>query len=387
MLFQNFQSFLKSMPVNIKDDTKCSGCTACASICPVNAICMIPDDLGFLYPKVNYNKCINCNLCEKVCMYKKGDSQKNSPPLIVYGGRLIDESDLYKSQSGGAFWAIAQSFIKKGVIYAAGYDDEFNVLHKRATSIEACDEFRGSKYVQSDIVGIFCKIKEDLLNGTQVLFVGTGCQVDGLLNFLPSKLHENLYTIDLICHASPSPAIWKSYIHYLNKNKKLQAVNFRDKKFGWNSCLESFKYSHSIKHGKTFTVLWNKHLIMRSCCSNCLFTKISRKSDMTIGDYWGWEKQHNQWNDNKGVSLIIIHTEKGRRTINDSEDFINLIDATNDDYNQPQLQYPIEHSPHRKQFIQDFKTKGFYYIGCKYSNLGFINKIKELKRKLFKQNV
>lgn len=377
------------MPIKITDETKCSGCTACASICPVNAISMIPDDLGFLYPIVDDDLCIDCNLCEKSCMYCNHTTlETDDTPLVVYAGRLSNEEELIKSQSGGAFWALAQSFINEdGVIYAAGYDNDFNVIHKRATTIEDAQGFRGSKYVQSNTVGIYRDIKKDLLNGVNVLFVGTGCQVDGLLNFLPNRLKEKLLCIDLICHASPSPAIWRSYLDYLNcrnKGKNLVTTNFRDKRAGWHSCIESFNFSGKWKYRKTFTILWNKHLTLRSSCSNCLFTKVSRKSDLTIGDFWGWEETHDEWCDNKGVSLIIVHTEKGKKILNKASVNLKLIDVTNDNYLQPQLQYPIEHSEERAQFINDYKTKGFYYIGCKYSNLGLINRLKEIKHKLFK---
>ena len=53
--------------LKVESKEKCCGCTACASICPKKAIKMVADDEGFLYPKIDLDKCIDCHLCEKVC--------------------------------------------------------------------------------------------------------------------------------------------------------------------------------------------------------------------------------------------------------------------------------------------------------------------------------
>ena len=58
------------MRINIKNPADCCGCTACESICTHNAIKMLPDELGFLYPVVDDNLCVDCGLCQRVCKFQ-----------------------------------------------------------------------------------------------------------------------------------------------------------------------------------------------------------------------------------------------------------------------------------------------------------------------------
>lgn len=235
--------------INIKDKADCCGCTACASICSKEAISMQPDVLGFLYPKIDYKKCINCGLCEKVCAFNDNyDKSLNLSSPLCYGARHKDEKEVESSRSGAAFIAISDYILRKGgVVYGAGYTEHFRVVHKRATNQKERNEFKGSKYVQSDLSGIFKEVKKDLKNGLLVLFSGTPCQTAGLNAYIGKKLRNNLYLIDIICHGVPSPYIWRDYISYLEKKHGASIcwVNFRDKnKYGWAAHHESFKFKN-----------------------------------------------------------------------------------------------------------------------------------------------
>ena len=64
---------------------KCFGCGACANICPKNAIFMMPDEQGFLYPKINEELCVNCNLCKMSCQIQNEDEAKNDRAVKCYG--------------------------------------------------------------------------------------------------------------------------------------------------------------------------------------------------------------------------------------------------------------------------------------------------------------
>lgn len=191
--------------IEITQKEKCCGCTACASICPHQAITMNPDSMGFLYPKVNKNLCTDCGLCERVCAFHPNyDISQNLSQPIAYGVRHKKMSEIESSRSGAAFIALSDWILNQnGVIYGAGYTDHFRVVHKRATTSAERNEFKGSKYVQSDLTGIFPLIKEDLKNGKIVLFSGTPCQTAGLKSYIPKRLQENLYLIDIICHGVP----------------------------------------------------------------------------------------------------------------------------------------------------------------------------------------
>ena len=233
--------------INIKDPADCCGCTACASICNHDAITMEPDALGFLYPKVDESKCVECGLCEKVCAFNDNyDKSLNLPKPDAYAARHKDMDEVMKSRSGAAFVAISDYILEHGgIVYGAGYKDHFRVAHKRATTKVERDEFRGSKYVQSDLTGVFRMVKQDLKNGLTVLFSGTPCQTSGLNSYVGKKLRENLVLIDIVCHGVPGPYIWRDYLAYLEKKQgdTITMVNFRDKEvFGWKAHRETFKF-------------------------------------------------------------------------------------------------------------------------------------------------
>ena len=181
--------------IKITDLSRCCGCTACASICSHNAIVMQPDALGFLYPEVDKDKCVDCGLCEKVCAFNnRYDTSMNFEEPIAYGARHKDINEVETSRSGAAFIAISDYILEQGgVVYGAGYTGHFRVVHKRATTKKERDEFKGSKYVQSDMNTVFRQVKNDLRNGLMVLFSGTPCQTAGLNSYVGRQLRQNLW--------------------------------------------------------------------------------------------------------------------------------------------------------------------------------------------------
>ena len=233
--------------IEIKNPADCCGCTACASICAHNAITMKPDALGFLYPEVDKDKCVNCGMCEKVCAFNDHyDTSLNLEKPIAYGARHKDMHEIETSRSGAAFIAISDYILENGgVVYGAGYTDHFRVVHKRATTKEERNEFKGSKYVQSDMTGVFRQVKKDLRDGLTVLFSGTPCQTSGLNSYVGKRLRQNLFLVDIVCHGVPSPYMWRDYLSYLEEKQgsPICWVNFRDKqKYGWAAHHETFKF-------------------------------------------------------------------------------------------------------------------------------------------------
>lgn len=380
--------------VNIDNKYNCCGCTACASICTHDAIAMTPDSLGFLYPKANPDQCINCGLCDKVCQFHKNYNRyDNYDSPLAYQFRLSQDEQLKKSQSGGAFFAIADKFIEDGgVVYGAAFTDTWRVTHQKANDDQTLSALRMSKYVQSDVRGIFPIIKEELRNGARVLFSGTACQVAGLKSCIPKNLHVNLFCIDLICHGVPSPKIWEDYLLYLQNKRKSKIVKacFRDKRFGWHGARESFLYENGKEEfRRTSNYLYFSGLSMRESCSHCHYTNFQRVGDITVGDQWGISKD-SPYEDDKGLSLVLVNSEKGKRLFENLQQIAEKI--TIEECVQPQLQRPSKLHPFHRNFVEDYKHWGFVYIAKKYGDLGWrykkkclIDTIKDIIRPFIKR--
>lgn len=372
--------------IEILDKKNCSGCTACYNICGHNAITMIQDELGFKYPKVDSELCVNCNLCKKVCPFSdnyRSDADVDLPE--AYSFRLKDLNELACSQSGGAFYAMAKFILSRGgVVYGASFTDTWTVSHKRINNLSDLSFLRYSKYVQSDLNDIFKSIKKDLSDDMIVLFSGTPCQIAGLKSFLSIKLHTNLFCIDLICHGVPSPKIWKDYLNYLTNKQhaSIKKALFRDKRFGWHGAVESFLFDNGVEEfRKTYNRLYFSGYTIRDSCSNCHFTNLRRVGDVTIGDFWGLPIDSN-YNDELGVSLCLVNTVKGHTLLESSTEVANIEKLSSDNWMQSQLQHPSEAHPKRNEFIKDYIDKGFVYIGKVYGDLGIRYKLRIVKSKL-----
>lgn len=377
--------------IQITNKADCCGCTACASVCAHHAISMEPDAMGFLYPKIDTDKCTECGLCEKVCAFNPNyDKSLNLSEPQIYAARHKDIHEIETSRSGAAFIAISDYVLEQGgVVYGAGYAEHFRVVHKRATNKEERNEFKGSKYVQSDLRDIFPQVKADLKQGLIVLFSGTPCQTAGLASYIGKRLREKLILVDIVCHGVPAPYIWRDYLTYLEKKYKqpIVEVNFRDKsRVGWNEHIESFVFQDgSKKEFNTYTYLFYRHIMLRPSCSKCHYTNFKRPSDFTLADYWGWEKLSPYFNkDNKGCSLLLVNTEKGRHFLKYISIDLNLIVSNKILCLQPNLQIPSKPSDKSSLFEYLYIKHGFKKVAQKFSDLNYKSNIKKIIRKILK---
>jgi len=367
------------MHVGKKEKQACCGCTACEVVCPVQAIKMQPDKLGFYYPHVDENLCVDCERCINYCQFHtQYDRFQNYDEPSIYGCRLKDEAELLRSQSGGISHAIVENLIKQDyVIYGAAFVSPDRVAHIRVNDSVSAQALRGSKYVQSDLNGVFKAVANDLEHGSKVLFIGTSCQVAGLKSTISSEYSKLLVTVDLICHGVPSPKIWKDHILFYEKKFKHRVVtaNFRDKKYGWHSRRQILTFDNGKKFSvRTFNIITD--LAVRSSCAHCPFTNFNRVGDITIGDFWGWEKHYSLWNDNKGVSLVMVNSDKGSFIFNQLKN-VETVKATKQLCYQPQLSYPIKLNSDYSQFQLDYIKNGYTYTMKKYSDLSLLYKIKQ----------
>ena len=377
--------------IKITDPSKCCGCTACAAICSHGAIEMHPDKLGFLYPVVDVAKCVDCGLCDKVCSFvpdtREGRSVPKTAKVDVFAVRHKESEILAQSQSGGAFSAMAEQVLKRrGLVYGAAFDESHMVRHIRIDALEGMLALRGSKYVQSDIMGIYGQILGDLRNGLEVLFTGTPCQVAGLKSYVPKTLQDGLLTMDFICHGVPSPAVWKDYLDYMSRQGKIVKANFRDKSVaGWKEHKETFIYSNGVKKvADSFRVLFYKNIMLRHSCSVCPYNVINHKSDVTIADFWGVDEIMPQMDGPEGTSMVICNTSKGQELIGRASDALNIVPAVLDyDFmsrRNPNLVRPAKIDRDRLAFEEEYASRGFMRVARRWGDMGLRYKLWQIKR-------
>lgn len=192
---------------------KCTGCTACAMACPKGCVSMIADPDGFPYPIVDDHACVHCGICQKVCPVLQSQNTSDAVPM-AYAAYSKDEGNRVQSSSGGIFTELARAVIaQKGVVFGAAYDTRFDVVHIRIEDEEGLTKLRGAKYAQSNLGNTLKDVEVALLEGREVLFSGTPCQVAGLKSYL-QKDYDHLICVDFVCHGVPSPMAWKAYVKY-----------------------------------------------------------------------------------------------------------------------------------------------------------------------------
>ena len=383
--------------IDIKNKSKCCGCGACYNACPANAITMKEDEYGFKYPKIDSARCTNCGLCERVCPILKTTIQSKEV-LKAYAAYMKNEEIRKQSSSGGIFTLLAEYIIKQnGVVFGAQFDESYKVIHSDVDNIHDLGKFRGSKYVQSDILESYKKVKKLLDENRKVLFTGTPCQIEGLKSFLKRE-YENLYTQDIICHGVPSPLVWEKYKEFRKSidGKSPVKIDFRNKDTGWKMFNMKFDYDKfsyfQNQRNDLFMQAFLKNTCLRDSCYSCAFKNENKVSDITLGDYWGIQNVHPEMDDDKGTSAIIINSSKGQE----------LFEAIKQDLVWKETEYEniqkynsalvksAQKDPNRKNFFKNLDKKPFDELVKKYTyNPSFsrkvINKLKYEFSKLAKK--
>lgn len=383
----------KDIPALFENKENCCGCFSCYATCPVHAITMKSDREGFLYPIIASEKCIGCLKCVSACAFKTEHhaSVKSKKP-IAYAVKHTDEKVREASRSGGVFTTISDDVLSKdGVVYGCVLSEQFEAIHIRAEIQDDRNRMRGSKYVQSNLGNIYHQVIEDLKFGKQVMFTGTSCQVAALKKFL-KKDYDNLLCVDIACMGVPSPAVWKDNLLWLEgKYGKIQTVDFRNKKdFGWRSHVETYVMeSGKVINSKVFPTLFSKHLILRPSCHQCPYKDIMHPGDITLADFWGIEKSIPEFDDNKGVSLVLVNTDKGNEFFSQVKRTLNIKKTSIEDAMQRSFVSSCQIPKERKQFWIDYQKYSFEKIATRWGNHGmfahFITKCKNKKQMIVRK--
>lgn len=341
----------------------CCGCSACAGICPQKCITIKKDEEGFYYPYVDKKACVSCGLCYKTCPIANVNDEKCFTQYS-YVVQNRNQAILKDSTSGGAFTAIASYVIDNGgYVVGASMTKELRVEHIIVNKKDELWKFRNSKYVQSYISPeIYWQVKRILKEGKLVLFSGTGCQVEGINRCIGKSFSNNLFLVDVVCRAVPSPLILEKYIEYQQtKNKKLiSSLRFRDKYYGYQfpTINISYKgkscYRRGIESDPWLRAFFSG-ICNRPSCYECVFKRRYRVSDITIWDCFNYSNSISTMIPNAGATNVLVHTDKGRRIFDIvKKDFIVQVVDTDQQVSEiKQMTESAMKHPKRFNFFQD----------------------------------
>lgn len=373
--------------INIQDKYKCCGCAACVQKCPKQCISLKEDTEGFLYPYVNADECIDCELCEKVC--QSYNSLEPQTPISVFAAINNDEVIREKSSSGGIFYMLAKETIEDGgVVFGVRFDTDWQVVYDYTEDLIGVEKFLGSKYIQARCETAYKDTERFLNLGRRVLFSGTPCVIAGLFLFLRKK-YDNLITVDFACHGVPSPKVWRLYLSELmvSGKKTILNINFRNKDDGWKKFNFNFSYNidnetvslKSFHRANHYMRAFLSELTLRPSCYNCIAKGGRSQSDITIADFWGVNVEMPEMDDDKGTSILVINTEKGSNSIRWNELTIKESSIeTASKYNGGFTPVTLKH-PKRERFFAKIDKRNSIcgLIDECLSPISFKNKIKQ----------
>lgn len=359
--------------ISLIDKKKCVGCHACVQRCPKSCIRMKEDEEGFLYPETAVSLCIDCHLCERVCPVLSPKEEGRQPE--VYAMKNRDEEVRSRSSSGGIFSLVAAEILTEGgVVFGARLNDRWEVVHDYTEQLQGLPPFLGSKYVQSKIGNSYRQAEQFLKAGRCVLFSGTPCQIAGLLGYLGEE-KGHLITLDVICHGVPSPRIWDSYLRELLEKKLavgeealVKEVSFRNKEQGWkdyNFVIQGTT-ENSVGIKKWISEPWKENsfmrgflgdLYLRPSCYACPVKSFRSGSDITLGDFWGIEEVLPEWDDDRGISAVFVHSEKGKEVIQRIKDKCEGVES--------RYEYVVRRNPSLEKSVTEPRNRQYFFTHWK----------------------
>lgn len=379
----------KRKPRLCENKEECCGCTACATVCPKQAITFNYDLEGFLYPRIDFTKCVGCLKCEAVCAFKK-DIKTPIPEdskTEIYAAKSRNRDVVTNSSSGGMFTAFSDVFLDRDdIVVACQYSYESDsVVLSIITDKESRDKARGSKYIQAELKDSFDNLIAILRKNKdkRALVFGTGCQIAGLDLLLRNlNLRNQVVLVDLICHGAASSNLWKNYIRKIESKQgnTISYVTFKDKRNGWEYPSTFALINDKEVSIKPYADWFYMGLSLRKSCYRCPYTRIDRHSDITIGDYWGIKKVMPEFYDRMGISLIITHSDVGNSFFACVKDNLDYRISNRTECLQPRLVAPQSCPAMRETFWMDMQNKGIDYCERKYRECHKESKKEQIKK-------
>lgn len=371
-------------------DFQCSGCGLCAHMCPHHAITMTVAADGFAYPKIDSTICTDCGVCKAVCPFNES-TELTAKTTEAYG--LKHSESVRKESSSGGFFTLLSDYVLQngGVIYGAVWTEDYTVTHIRADNAADRDRMRGSKYVQSDISGIFQSLKVDVSAGKLALFTGTPCQCAAVLQLFGKKRPDNLLVMDVICHGVLPKSLFDEYLAYIRKknpDKTIESINLRDKRYGWQSVGIGFT-DGSVYHSAQdyFYKVYAMHALQRPSCFSCACARQTRFSDFTVGDFWGIQKSHPELYDDLGVSLVLVNTHRAKQLMPKLAENVEAVQVAEETYLpfQPNLCNPTRYGKRAKEFKNYYQKHGYEQTAHRFFDVTLTRRINALGYKILKK--
>ena len=345
--------------IHRENRNQCSGCSACADACPHKAIRIAPDGMGFPYPAVDRDLCVDCGICDRVCAFRPADGTAGEAFAIRFPEYLD------RSQSGGLGYALMRKAVREGmVVYGAAMGADFVVRHVRVTEEAGLEPLRLTKYVQSDMTGIPGQVLSDLEAGRRVLFTGTPCQCAGV-GSLAGTFRKDLLLVDNTCHGVPAPFVWRDYLKYVEKREgePLTGALFRDPAQGWHGAKEKLCFGARSLVKEDYAHLYFQRYMMRPSCLACPFASLARPSDLTMADCWGVEEALPGFaDDNRGCSLLLVNTEAGRAFAAHFDENPRIREVDVHAVLQPNFQTPTAAHKYAPLFERLYLRHGFPFV-------------------------
>ena len=365
------------IPILFDSYENCTGCGSCLQKCPVSAIEMYKSDYDFIFPRIDSSKCIGCGSCVRTCPIHNRNSSfiNNSAEPVLYACRHKDKEILKNSSSGGAFTALVQT-LQPDYVFGVAFDESFNAAHICVKSSQI-GVLRGSKYVQSNTKLTFLETRKLLNDGKKILYTGTPCQIAGLKMFL-EKNYDNLFTCDLICEGVPSQSFFSNYLKDLSFRKKKRIINveFRKKNSGgWERSDFVVKFSSGAScrtqchtRDSFFTGGMMYLGACRDSCYHCKFNRLPRQGDFSIGDLWGWKEIVPEWDDNMGISVLLINSERAQLSALNFDSVLDMKKITIEQASRhnPNIVAATKPPSIRTSFLEDYKNLTFDQLKAKY---------------------
>ena len=184
--------------------------------------------------------------------------------------------------------------------------------------------------------------------------------------------------------------VWEKYVDYQKEElgQDIIQASFRDKSSGWKKFSMKFQtkngdiYCQSLQKD-LYLIAFLKNLCLRPSCYNCSFKSIRRNADITLADFWGVENVDSKIPTKDGVSLILVHTDKGKKLLQEIESKVLLqsVDLQKSIAGNSSIRQSVTEPKERASFMKKLAENDFSTVK-KYCEESVLKKICRLVQRI-----